>query len=287
MNRIIAIACTVLFILFIGLVSYWYFSSQVGNTPDDELATVAPTETPEVVYIVITSEPTTVITATPEPTQEPTTVPTEEPTQVPTQEPTAVPTEEPTQVPTQVPTAVPTAEPTQVPTQEPTVAPTAEPTPEPTIVPSEEPIRNNYESIRAELSTLTNGGGIYPDYESDATYDLYNYIEIVDYSDKQLFTCLTTPFINGIAQWVDLQFDSSLHGTDALKFALESTINRNNNRVMIIYNPDNISNISAVFDEIEQSGDYENANRIMLDYLYQYTYKNPDNPYERLFITDK
>lgn len=232
-------------------------------------ATLAPTVTP-----TPTTTPITIVIVTPVPT--PTPIPTEVPTATPTSIPTEVPTVTPTSVPTEVPTATPSPIPTEVPTATPTVEPTA--TLQIPAVPEEK-----YISVDRELSKITIMGGIYPDYSSKQSYDLYNYFDINDLDQSRLFEIIRKPFESGIAQWIDMKFASG-SAIDVLTNALNSSICENCGRIKISKVPTDSSQITAIFDEIERSGDQETANRILLDYLYRYTRQNPDNYSERLVI---
>lgn len=232
-------------------------------------ATLAPTVTP-----TPTTTPITIVIVTPVPTNTP--IPTEVPTATPTPIPTEVPTVTPTSVPTEVPTATPSPIPTEVPTATPTVEPTA--TPQITAVPEEK-----YTSVDRELSKITIMGGIYPDYSSKQSYDLYNYFDINGLDQSRLFEIIRKPFESGIAQWIDMKFASG-SAIDVLTNALNSSICENCGRIKISKVPTDSSQITAIFDEIERSGDQETANRILLDYLYRYTRQNPDNYSERLVI---
>lgn len=232
-------------------------------------ATLAPTVTP-----TPTTTPITIVIVTPVPT--PTPIPTEVPTATPTPIPTEVPTVTPTSVPTEVPTATPSPIPTEVPTATPTVEPTA--TLQIPAVPEEK-----YISVDRELSKITIMGGIYPDYSSKQSYDLYNYFDINDLDQSRLFEIIRKPFESGIAQWIDMKFASG-SAIDVLTNALNSSICENCGRIKISKVTTDSSQITAIFDEIERSGDQETANRILLDYLYRYTRQNPDNYSERLVI---
>lgn len=232
-------------------------------------ATLAPTATP-----TPTTTPITIVIVTPVPTNTP--IPTEVPTATPTPIPTEVPTVTPTSVPTEVPTATPSPIPTEVPTATPTVEPTA--TPQITAVPEEK-----YTSVDRELSKITIMGGIYPDYSSKQSYDLYNYFDINGLDQSRLFEIIRKPFESCIAQWIDMKFASG-SAIDVLTNALNSSICENCGRIKISKVPTDSSQITAIFDEIERSGDQETANRILLDYLYRYTRQNPDNYSERLVI---
>ena len=233
-------------------------------------ATLVPTATP-----TPTITPITIVIVTPVPTNTP--IPTEVPTATPTPIPTEVPTATPTLVPTEVPTATPSPIPTEVPTATPTVEPTA--TPQITAVPEEK-----YTSIDRELSKITIMGGIYPDYSSKQSYDLYNYFDINGLDQSRLFEIIRKPFESGIAQWTDMKFTSG-SAIDMLSFALNSSICENCGRIKISESPVNLSQITAIFDAIEKNGNQEVANRILLDYLYKYTRQNPNNPTERLIIS--
>lgn len=244
-----------------------------------KIVTPVPTQTPVLVEIV-TPVPTETVTATPTPTQVPETpVPTETP--VVTPEPTAIPTEEPTTFPTAtvIPTEVPTAVPTAIPTEVPTVAPTT-----PQITPIPEDVEKKYMAVEDELLKLTIMGGIYPDYSSMPSYDLYNYIDVNNLDQSRLFKIIRKPFEGGVTQWTDMKFSSG-SVIDMLSFALNSSICENCGRIKISDAPTDSSQITAIFDEIERSGDQETANRILLDYLYKYTRQNPSNPTERLIIS--
>ena len=241
---------------------------------------VVPTATPTAALVpTVTLTPTTtsitIVIVTPVPTNTP--IPTEVPTATPTLVPTEVPTATPTLVPTEVPTATPSPIPTEVPTATPTVEPTA--TPQITAVPEEK-----YTSIDRELSKITIMGGIYPDYSSKQSYDLYNYFDINGLDQSRLFEIMRKPFESGIAQWTDMKFTSG-SAIDMLSFALNSSICENCGRIKISESPVNLSQITAIFDAIERNGNQEVANRILLDYLYKYTRQNPNNPTERLIIS--
>ncbi len=241
---------------------------------------VVPTATPTAALVpTVTLTPTTtsitIVIVTPVPTNTP--IPTEVPTATPTLVPTEVPTATPTLVPTEVPTATPSPIPTEVPTATPTVEPTA--TPQITAVPEEK-----YTSIDRELSKITIMGGIYPDYSSKQSYDLYNYFDINGLDQSRLFEIIRKPFESGIAQWTDMKFTSG-SAIDMLSFALNSSICENCGRIKISESPVNLSQITAIFDAIERNGNQEVANRILLDYLYKYTRQNPNNPTERLIIS--
>ena len=246
-----------------------------------KIVTPVPTQTPVLVKIVTPVPTETVtVTATPTPTQVPETpVPTETP--VVTPEPTAIPTEEPTTVPTAtvIPTEVPTVVPTAIPTEVPTVAPTT-----PQITPIPEDVEKKYTAVEDELLKLTIMGGIYPDYSSMPSYDLYNYIDVSGLDQSRLFEIIRKPFEGGVTQWTDMKFSSG-SAIDMLAFALNSSICENCGRIKISDAPIDSSQITAIFDEIERSGDQEAANRILLDYLYKYTRQNPNNPTERLIIS--
>lgn len=232
-------------------------------------ATLAPTVTP-----TPTTTPITIVIVTPVPT------PTPIPTEVPTATPTPIPTEVPTVTPTSVPTEVPTATPSPIPTEVPTATPTVEPTATLQIPAVSE---EKYISVDRELSKITIMGGIYPDYSSKQSYDLYNYFDINDLDQSRLFEIIRKPFESGIAQWIDMKFASG-SAIDVLTNALNSSICENCGRIKISKVPTDSSQITAIFDEIERSGDQETANRILLDYLYRYTRQNPDNYSERLVI---
>lgn len=213
-------------------------------------------------------------TATPTATLAPTATPTPTTTPITIVIVTPVPTNTP--IPTEVPTATPSPIPTEVPTATPTVEPTA--TPQITAVPEEK-----YTSVDRELSKITIMGGIYPDYSSKQSYDLYNYFDINGLDQSRLFEIIRKPFESGIAQWIDMKFASG-SAIDVLTNALNSSICENCGRIKISKVPTDSSQITAIFDEIERSGDQETANRILLDYLYRYTRQNPDNYSERLVI---
>lgn len=234
---------------------------------------VAPTAMPTATLdSTATATPTipsiTIVIVTPVPTETPTQVPE---TQVPTETPVVTP--EPTAVPTEVPTAEPTA------TVIPTVAPT---TPPVTQVP--EDTEKKYATVDEELRKLTIMEGIYPDYSSAPSYDLYTYIDVNGLDQARLFKIMRKPFESGIAQWTDMKFTSG-SAIDMLSFALNSSICEYCGRIKITESPANLSQITAIFDAIEKNGNQETANRILLDYLYKYTRQNPNNPTERLIIS--
>ena len=214
-------------------------------------------------------------TATPTAALVPTVTPTPTTTSITIVIVTPVPTNTP--IPTEVPTATPSPIPTEVPTATPTVEPTA--TPQITAVPEEK-----YTSIDRELSKITIMGGIYPDYSSKQSYDLYNYFDINGLDQSRLFEIIRKPYESGIAQWTDMKFTSG-SAIDMLSFALNSSICENCGRIKISESPVNLSQITAIFDAIERNGNQEVANRILLDYLYKYTRQNPNNPTERLIIS--
>ena len=218
-------------------------------------ATLGPTGTP--------TSTITIVLVTPAPTDTP--APTEEPTATPSLIPSEEPTPTPSPVPTEVPTEMPTAE---APTEEPQVTPVPE---------------KKYARVDEELSRITIMGGVYPDYTSAPSYDLYNYIDVNGLDQSRLFEILRKPFESGIAQWTDMKFTSG-SAIDMLPFALNSSICEDCGRIKISESSANLSQITAIFDEIEQSGNQETANRILLDYLYKYTKQNPDNYSERLII---
>lgn len=230
-----------------------------------KIVTPVPTQTPVLVEIV-TPAPTETVTVMATPTQVPET-PVSTETPVVTPEPTAIPTEEPTTVPTT--TVIPTEIPTTVPTEKPQITP----------VPEEK-----YTSVDRELSKITIMGGVYPDYNSAPSYDLYSYIDVNGLDQARLFKIMRKPFESGIAQWTDMKFTSG-SAIDMLSFALNSSICENCGRAKISEASTDSSQITAIFDEIERSGDQEVANRLLLDYLYKYTRQNPNNPTERLIIS--
>ena len=214
-------------------------------------------------------------TATPTAALVPTVTPTPTTTSITIVIVTPVPTNTP--IPTEVPTATPSPIPTEVPTATPTVEPTA--TPQITAVPEEK-----YTSIDRELSKITIMGGIYPDYSSKQSYDLYNYFDINGLDQSRLFEIIRKPFESGVTQWTEMKFSSG-SAIDMLSFALNSSICENCGRIKISESPVNLSQITAIFDAIERNGNQEVANRILLDYLYKYTRQNPNNPTERLIIS--
>lgn len=242
-----------------------------------KIVTPVPTQTPVLVEIV-TPAPTETVTVMATPTQVPET-PVSTETPVVTPEPTAILTEEPTTVPTT--TVIPTEIPTTVPTEMPTVEPTEVPTEEPQITPVPE---EKYTSVDRELSKITIMGGVYPDYNSAPSYDIYSYIDVNGLDQARLFKIMRKPFESGIAQWTDMKFTSG-SAIDMLSFALNSSICENCGRAKISEASTDSSQITAIFDEIERSGDQEVANRLLLDYLYKYTRQNPNNPTERLIIS--
>lgn len=294
MRRIVSFVFVILLLvlLFCGL-QFFAKSKEESKIEIQQLVTPTPTAIPNVIIVYVTPVPTAAVTATPTieptslPTEFPTNNPTEIPTNVPTQEPTNVPTEVPTNVPTQEPTNVPTEVPTNVPTQEPTNVPTGVPTSIPTQVPTSVPTEDMsmyYEQFKNEMSTLTISGGIYPDYTSSAKYDLYDYISVNNLDSATIFSMIRVPFENGIARWTAMDFTSSGSALNRLSHALESSICNSCGRVKLGDYSQNVSLISAIFSEIEQTGEYGKANQLLLDYIYKYTLKNPSNPHERLFV---
>lgn len=228
--------------------------------------------------VVPTATPTATLVPTVTPTPTTTSITIVIVTPVPTNTP--IPTEVPAATPTLVPTEVPTATPSPIPTEVPTATPTVEPTATPQITAVSE---EKYTSIDRELSKITIMGGIYPDYSSKQSYDLYNYFDINGLDQSRLFEIIRKPFESGIAQWTDMKFTSG-SAIDMLSFALNSSICENCGRIKISESPANLSQITAIFDAIEKNGNQEAANRILLDYLYRYTGQNPDNYSERLII---
>ena len=148
-----------------------------------------------------------------------------------------------------------------------------------------EDTEKKYKTVENELSKITIMGGIYPDYNSVPAYDLYNYIDVSGLEQARLFEIVRKPYESGIAQWININFATEDSAIDRLSFALNSSICGKCGRVKIVEAPTNLSQITAIFDEIEQDGTQEAANRFLLDYLYKYTRQNPDNPYERLIIS--
>lgn len=256
----------------------------VSNNVQNVTPTVTPNITPRVTAVptatpVPTSTPITIKIVTPVPTQTPVLVEIVTPAPTETVTVMATPTEEPTTVPTT--TVIPTEIPTTVPTEMPTVEPTEVPTEEPQITPVPE---EKYTSVDRELSKITIMGGVYPDYNSAPSYDIYSYIDVNGLDQARLFKIMRKPFESGIAQWTDMKFTSG-SAIDMLSFALNSSICENCGRAKISEASTDSSQITAIFDEIERSGDQEVANRLLLDYLYKYTRQNPNNPTERLIIS--
>lgn len=286
-------ACSGIFLVLILFVVI--FVSTNSNQPT--LVTQA-TPTPVVVYVTLT------------PTMEPTRMPTEAPTALPADDVasssgtsssdsiTPMPTESPTATPipteTPMPTESPTATPIPTETPMPTESPTSTPIPTETPMPSESPTATpvvtkqptDYDAISSEMSLLIMSGGIYPDYDITPTYDLYDYIDVKNANPQRLFGIIRKPFEEGIISWTNMQYDSNqTSATDKLAFALHSSICQDCNRVVIQDNAENAMAIFGIFAEIEREGAYEEANLLLLDYLYNYTVRNPQNSYERLMIS--
>ena len=198
----------------------------------------------------------------------------------PTKEPTSTPTEKPTEEPTKEPTSAPTENPTDVPTTSPEEGPTNPPV---VVVPTQAPVEP-YAPIEYEMNAITMSGGIYPDYAVEAKKDLYNYISTDGLDANIIFELVSRPFKNGIAVWTDMNFDSSKNAYEQLDFALKSSICEVCGRVVIKERPENQTAIMAVFSAIEQTGEYEQVNKLLLEYLYNYTVRNEANPNERLII---
>ena len=259
------------------------------KSDNDEIRYVYVTVTPEpVITYTPTVEPTPtirpiyVIRVTNDPTVEPTAVVTEAPTVEPTAVVTEAPTAEPTVVVTDAPTISPTAVVTEAPTAEPTPVITVAPTKAPSFVIVEKP---DSSKLEAELKTLVMMGGIYPEYTLVATYDLYDYIDVEGMEEDVLFNALRKPFEDAIANWTDMEFDFFELSVNRLSKALESSICKECERVKIINHPENADMISKTFDEISKKGEMDKANKLILDFLFANTIKNPDNPNERLFIS--
>lgn len=285
---LLVISCILLILVFIFTEMNNQDKLQNPEVTPTITATASPTPTPQstkrpTTIIIVTMAPTATPTAMP--TATPTVEPTATPTIEPTAEPTATPTAEPTSTPTATPTAEPTATPTATPTVEPTATPTIEPTAEPTATPIAEPTDNKVEKIRKELSKLTMDGGIYIDYDMKSKHDLYDSINVVGISDDALFSELKKPFLDGIANWTNMQFVENSSSIDALSEALNSSICPICDRVEIHENAGNFQSILKLFEQIVYEGEYKSANEILLDYLYEHTAMNPNNPSERLILT--
>lgn len=218
--------------------------------------------------------PTITATVSPIPTLESTKRPTT--IIIVTMAPTATPTAEPTATSTAEPTATPTAEPTATPTTNPTATPTAEPT---------DNNVNAIEKIWKELSKITLDGGVYIDYEMKSKHDLYAFIDIEGISDDVLFNELKKPFLEGIVNWTNMQFVENNSSIDALSEALNSSICPICDRVEIHENAGNSQSVLKLFEQIVYEGEYKSANEILLNYLYEHTAMNPNNPSERLILT--
>ena len=235
-----------------------------------EAPTQAPTEAP-------TQAPTEAPTQIP--TEAPTQVPTEAPTQVPTEAPTQVPTEAPTQVPTEVPTPVPTEAPTQVPTEAPTQVPTEAPTPVPTEVPTLAPDvgAENFKNIQREISKASCGfiHEVLPKFDGERGYDLYRYIDLSSVDRNQLYECLKNFFITTVAHSFEFDFSSG-----NLASVLSSAYCNNCGKLKLGYIDSNTEKMIKVFNDVNPS----EAINVMLDFLYENTVVNENNPNERLFV---
>lgn len=255
----------VMFIILV-LLFMWVF---VGERYDK---IVEPVKTPDV---TLASTETVSPSATPDVTRLPATI------VIVTAEPTITPTPEPTATPTAEPTATPTVEPTATPTATPTVVPTATPTAEPTATPDSS---QKVEQIKKEFSKLTQMGGIYIDYSVKAKHDLYETFDIEGVDSKTLFEELRKPFENGIAGWTKMSFEESNSSIEMLSKALDSSICPLCDRVYIAESQENSKQISSLFDRIGQEGELETVNKLLLNYLYEYTALNSQNLSERLIL---
>lgn len=187
-----------------------------------------------------------------------------------------------TVTPTVTPTGTPTIEFTATPTVDPTGTPTIEPT---VTLTTAEPTDNNVEKIRKELSKLTMDGGIYIDYDMQSKHDLYESINVVGISDDVLFSELKKPFLDGIVNWTNMQFVENNSSIYALSEVLNGSICPICDRVEIRERTNNSQSILKLFKQIMYEGKCKAANDILLDYLYEHTTMNPNNPSERLILT--
>lgn len=221
--------------------------------------------------------------ATSSPTPEITITPTNTPVVTPT--PRATPQTIIIVTATSVPTATPAPELTVIPTPVPTATPTAEsiatPAPEPIVTPDNS---QKVEQIKNELSKLTLMGGIYIDYSVKTKHDLYETLYIEGVDPEMLFGELRKPFEKGIAIWTNMSFNESHSSVEMLSKALNSSICPICDRVCIAERQENFKQISSLFERIEQEGEFETANSLLLDYLYEYTALNSQNPSERLIL---
>ncbi len=267
-------------------------TENVTASPIPEPTEVAATDTPASVYVVVvTSNPET---NTPNimPTETPVIVITPIPTEVPTETAVVVITPDPTMIPTDTPIPTATPTPTPTPTPEPTAQitniPTIEPTPETTVTPTIQPDEEEKGKLYTELDSLTMGGGIYPEYELNPTYDFYNYVSTDIINQRDLWSILKQTFLDNVVRWFNMDFSNTTDDPiESLSVALNSSICEECGRIKIGDNPSNIDAIMGIFSQIDVSEQYKSANNILVNFLYKYTLKNPDNPYERLFVACK
>lgn len=261
----VGVMFAVLVLLFTWTLIEEKYDRTVGTEimPDVTLApteTVTPSPTPNVTRL-----PVTIVVVTTKPIARP------------TAEPTATPTVEPTTTPIPEPTATPILEPTA----RPTAVPTATPTPESIATPDNS---QKAEQIKNELSKLTQMGGIYIDYSVKTKHDLYENLDIEGVNSQMLFEELRKPFESGIAGWTKMNFEESNSSIEMLSKALDSSICLICDRVCIAESQENSEQILSLFDCIEQEGEFETANSLLLNYLYEYTALNSKNPSERLIL---
>ena len=263
-------------------------TENVTASPTPEPTEVATADTPTSVYVVVvTSNPET---NTPNiiPTETPVIVITPIPTEVPTETAVVVITPDPTMIPTDTPIPTATPTPTPEPTAQITNIPTIEPTPETTVTPTIQPDEEEKGKLYTELDALTMGGGIYPEYELNPTYDFYNYVSTDIINQRDLWSILKQTFLDNVVRWFNMDFSNTTDNPiESLSIALNSSICEECGRIKIGDNPSNIDAIMGIFSQIDVSEQYKSANNILVNFLYKYTLKNPDNPYERLFVACK
>lgn len=240
------------------------FVTELKHQEELLISDATPSPTPE---ITITSTNTPVVTSTTRVTPQTIIIVTVAPTA--TSVPTATPAPELTVIPTPVPTATPTVE------------SIATPAPEPIVTSNNS---QKVEQIKNELSKLTLMGGIYIDYSVKTKHDLYETLDIEGVDSEMLFGELRKPFEKGIAIWTNMSFNESHSSIEMLSKALNSSICPICGRVCIAERQENFKQISSLFERMEQEGEFETANSLLLDYLYEYTALNSQNPSERLIL---
>lgn len=262
-SLLIVLCCLLLIACFVTELNHQeeLLISDATSSPTPEI-TITLTNTP-VVTSNTRATPQTIIIVTMGPTA--------------TSVPAATSVPEPTVIPTPVPTATPTAEPIATPTPESIATSTLEPIVAPNNLQKVEQIKN-------ELSKLTLMGGIYVDYSAKPKHDLYEILDVEGVDSQTLFEELRKPFEKGIAIWTDMSFNESNSSAEMISKALNSSICPICDRVCITEKQDNFKQILSLFERIEREGEFETANRLLLNYLYEYTALNPQNSSERLIL---